>query len=165
MRIIITVYLICVNVFSVKMFLQPVVIPGDGSERCLSQQQRDISRQAIRDAVNDKLITVLPSHLIQCGAGQWTRVAYLNMSDPTQSCPPAWRDRSANGTRVCGRYDVSSRQCSVGTFYQSDCTYSKVCGQVIGYQIGHPDGFHSKGIDDAYVDGISITHAGLKIII
>ena len=31
------------------------------------------------------------------------RVAYLNMSDPMQSCAPAWRDRSANGIRVYRR--------------------------------------------------------------
>ena len=38
-------------------------------------------------------------------------------------------------------------------------TYTKVCGRVIGYQVGHPDAFHSsKSIDKAYVEGVSITH-------
>ena len=41
--------------------------------------------------------------------------------------------------------------------------YSKVCGQLRGYQFGGPDGFRSYyssylTIDDTYVDGVSITY-------
>ena len=40
--------------------------------------------------------------------------------------------------------------------------YSKVCGRVIGYQNGSADTFALRespsGIDDGYVDGISVTH-------
>jgi hypothetical protein len=71
-------------------------------------------------------------------------VAYLNMSDSTQSCPPVWRDRSTNGVRVCGRPAGSFSQCH-STFYStSGHSYDRVCGQVIGYQFGHTctDAFH-----------------------
>jgi hypothetical protein len=40
--------------------------------------------------------------------------------------------------------------------------YSKVCGKIIGYQVGSPDAFHTHGgrnnIDSRYVDGVSLTH-------
>ena len=41
-------------------------------------------------------------------------------------------------------------------------TYSGVCGRVIGYQFGSPDGFSRpnnkiKKLTDAYLDGVSIT--------
>ena len=80
------------------------------------------------------------------------------MSDPTQSCPPAWRVRSANGVRVCGRPAGSRSQCH-GTIYStSGGSYNRVCGRVIGYQFGHINAFYSGGsIDQPYVDGVSIT--------
>ena len=34
--------------------------------------------------------------------GGWSRVAYLNMSDPTHQCPPAWRE-FIEPVRACGR--------------------------------------------------------------
>ena len=97
----------------------------------------------------------------ECGRESWTRVAYLNMSDPMQSCPPAWRDRSANGVRVCGPPASSFPECN-STFYSTrGQAYTRVCGQVIGYQFGSPDDFRSRStytIDQYYVDGVSITH-------
>lgn len=43
--------------------------------------------------------------------------------------------------------------------------YSRVCGQFIGYQVSTPDAFShvtlaggTHTIDNAYVDGISLTH-------
>ena len=40
--------------------------------------------------------------------------------------------------------------------------YSKVCGRVIAYQVGSPSGFYTPRtknvIDDAYIDGVSVTH-------
>ena len=29
---------------------------------------------------------------LHCGPGVWKQVAYLNMSDPSQQCPSAWRE-------------------------------------------------------------------------
>ena len=138
-----------------QMSIPPVVTygSGDGTTSCPSQEQRDSTHQALNNAVANAL-ALEPAH--RCGAGQWTRVAYLNMNDTTQVCPSVWQDRSTNGVRVCGRHTSSG---CYGTFYPTGCTYSKVCGRVIGFQIGHTDGFHtSTSINGAYVEGVSITH-------
>ena len=136
-------------------FIPLSVIANNETRTCLTQQQRD----AILDSLRNTIGSILSN---QCGAGLWTRVAYLNMSDPMQSCPPAWRDRSANGVRVCGRPTHSRSQCC-STFYPTGGhSYTRVCGQVIGYQFGSPDGFRRSRstyyVNESYVDGISITH-------
>jgi len=44
-----------------------------------------------------------------CGCnvtGGWTRIAYLNMTDPKQQCPQAWREVSSP-KRTCQRTNVS----------------------------------------------------------
>ena len=136
--------------------LPPVVTYGNGFRSCPSQQQRDNARQTIRAAVSSAL-GLGPS--AQCGPGQWTRIAYLDMRDRSQFCPSAWRENITNGVRVCGRPPSSNDMCH-GTFYSSGGrTYTKVCGRVIGYQVGHPDAFHSSdSINSAYVEGVSITY-------
>ena len=140
-----------------RKYIAPAVIHGDGNlvNRCPSEQQRDSSRQELKESIASTL-GLQPLH--QCGAGEWIRVAYLNMKDPLQTCPSAWRENTTNGVRVCGRPPTSNAMCH-GTFYSTGGrTFSKVCGQVIGYQIGHPDAFHAGSIDSAYVEGVSITH-------
>ena len=93
-----------------------------------------------------------------CGPGQWDRVAHLNMSDPTQQCPSAWREYSTNGVRACGRPSTTGESCPA-TFYSTTNQYTKVCGRVIGYQYGTPDAFGPSGnINQNYLDGVSITH-------
>ena len=39
-----------------------------------------------------------------CNAdGGWTRIAYLNMSDPHEQCPSGFKLYNQNGIRACGR--------------------------------------------------------------
>ena len=104
------------------------------------------------------------------GEGGWTRVAYLNMSDPSQQCPTDFRLYDESGVRACGRRNSSVGGCNSVTFSTYDISYSQVCGRVLGYQYWSPDAIsniHGDGIDpiashnsiDApYVDGVSITH-------
>lgn len=96
-----------------------------------------------------------------CGTGLWYRVAYLNMSDPSQQCPSAWRENNTNGLRSCRRPQTSSGSCS-STNYTTDREYKNVCGRAIGYQIGTPDAFAlgavNQSIDSYYVYGVSVTH-------
>ena len=33
-----------------------------------------------------------PQNPSQCGTGLWWRVAYLDMTEPSQQCPSAWRE-------------------------------------------------------------------------
>ena len=99
-----------------------------------------------------------------CGcnsSGGWTRVAFLNMTDPSQQCPSAWalKTRSSEPRRVCGR-DSSGASCKSVTYSTFSMNYSHVCGRVIGYQSGVPDAFAdlSQTIEGYYVDGVSLTH-------
>ena len=62
------------------------------------------------------------------------------MSDPSQQCPSAWMEYTSNGIRVCARPTSSEASCP-GTLYPVSHQYRKVCGRVIGYQIGSPDAF------------------------
>ena len=83
-------------------------IPMNENSSCLTQQQREDSLLDFRNVIASNLNNItVPS----CKGEGWTRVAYLNMNDPMQSCPPTWRDRSANGVRVCGRPAGSNFLC------------------------------------------------------
>ena len=96
-----------------------------------------------------------------CGYGVWKRIAYINMSDPTQQCPKAWRGYTTP-VRSCGRPVTSRSTCAAVFFSASGMQYTRVCGRAIGYQKGSPDGFGSTDfdttLDGIYVDGISMTH-------
>ena len=90
--------------------------------------------------------------------GGWTRVAYLNMTDSNEECPDEFRLYSKNGVRACGRPVSSEGSCVGITFPSGNIEYSQVCGKVIGYQFGSPDGPVGRDINGAYIDGISLTH-------
>ena len=94
------------------------------------------------------------SHRYLCGSTGWARVAYLDMSDPSQRCPAELRLYSEG---ACGK-QYYSYGCNSVTFSTNGIRYSQVCGRVIGYQYGHTDAFNSYSIDGPYVEGISITH-------
>ena len=94
---------------------------------------------------------------LYCGAGDWQQVASINMSDPTQQCPSAWREYNASGVRACGRQTASGGMCSANSYFAAN-QYTRVCGRLIGYQVGSPDGFvDGRNIDEIYMDGVSIT--------
>jgi len=100
-----------------------------------------------------------------CGCnntGGWTRVANLNMSDPSEQCPGEWTLQTYNSEprRLCRR--GSSAGCLPAVYTTYGISYSHVCGKVIGYQYGTVDAFAqfagSQTIDGHYVDGVSLTH-------
>ena len=96
---------------------------------------------------------------LHCGAGEWYRVAYLNMSDCSQWCPSAWREYGTGNIRVCGRANSTVGSCSPVSFSTIGGPYSRVCGRVIDYQVGSTDGFRKwAGNDNITFDGINITH-------
>ena len=87
-----------------------------------------------------------------CGCGEgWTRIAYLDMTDSTEECPPGFRLYQIGGIQLCGRQN-------------SRISYTQVCGRVVGYKYATPDGIdqtRGTGHDDInshYVDGVSLTH-------
>ena len=137
--------------------IELIALSRDSNSRHCTIQSSAL--QEVQMKVANSLKSLIPQPKLECGEGLWTRVAYLNMGDPKQSCPPAWRDRSANGVRVCGLPEGSYRQCH-STFYHADSLFSRVCGQVIAYQFGSPNSFdfHPSNIDQPYVEGVSITY-------
>ena len=76
-----------------------------------------------------------------CGGvtGGWRRVAELDMTNSSQQCPSALRQRNDNNTHTCGI--DPDRGCSSLTFPTDSLSYSKVCGKVRAYQVGSPDSF------------------------
>ena len=95
--------------------------------------------------------------------GKWMRIAYLNMSDPSAQCPDGWRE-VPSPIRTCRRqFNTGGTSISSVNYTSYGIPYSRVCGRIIAYQFGTPDGFggynnqNQRSLDDAYVDGISIT--------
>ena len=98
-----------------------------------------------------------------CGSDEgWIRVAYLNMSDPTEDCPSGFRLYEENGIRACGRPETTVAYCQPAVFPASHINYTEVCGRMIGYQYGRPGGinpyFHTDDINSPYVEGVSLTY-------
>ena len=79
------------------------------------------------------------------GDGGWTRVAFVNMSEPGSSCPPGLvqYDNIFN-TSLCWINNGTSYfyGCNSTIFSTYGLNYNKVCGQVRGYQYGIPLAFH-----------------------
>ncbi len=151
-----------------------------GTNLLLSQLKRNISRLFSKlDTVKSNITTVKTNiskllnqleavkeqteqdkiiRLLHCGTGEWHRVAYLNMTDPSQQCPSTWSRKVYNSQfRACGRPDTTTASCPAN-FYSISRQYSKVCGRVNAIQFATPDAFHSATINEVYLDGVSITH-------
>ena len=98
-----------------------------------------------------------------CGntSSGWMRVANIDMTDPTQQCPDGFRliNRTEPPLRTCGR-PVDHKGCVSTTFHVHGIQYSRVCGRIVGYQLGPPVAFFYayRGIDSYYIEGISLTH-------
>ena len=138
----------------------------------LSQSTVDMCPAKIADAPNQDItasIEDLVSGAVSldsnhpCGGGLWKRVAKLNMSDDSNECPDDWREYN-QPVRSCGRPVGSMEHCLSTSIKTERFEYSRVCGRIIGYQVNTPDAFNPKtnsferDIDEAYVDGISLTH-------
>lgn len=89
----------------------------------------------------------------------WTRVGFLNMSNPTHNCPSPWMSKTSP-RRTCGISKSSSTSCSSITLQTPGAAYTEVCGRIVAYQDGLPEGydFDIRSIEHPYLDGISLTH-------
>ena len=101
-------------------------------------------------------------NLIHCGdtTGGWTRVAYINMTDPGETCPGGLNYISSP-VRMCAQ--SRSGGCSSVTLPPHEGSYTKVCGRAQGYQYQDTLAFlfHHRDqatLDGHYVDGLSVTH-------
>ena len=108
-----------------------------------------------------------------CGSEGWRRLAYLDMTDSTQNCPPGFRLYQSGGVRACGRAPSSVGSCVSVQFPSNGISYSQVCGRIVGYQYTSPDAVYPgrftresygsvikpthNDINSYYADGVSIT--------
>ena len=173
------VHSICIAVASFAVLAEPVVaqganttlpltypaqvLQGDGNQICPSEVQRERVRNEVKNTtrilLRESVVSLLQGYTYSCGGSAgWKRVAYLNMSDPSQQCPIVWQEITTP-FRVCGRRS-SSGSCEGITYVTGGEQYDQVCGRITGYQIGYPDAFtsSSRSIDTFYADGISVTH-------
>ena len=116
---------ICIAVASFAIIAQPAVaqeantilpltypgqvLQGVDNQTCPSEEQREIARNKVKTAARRLLReSVIPNlHFFICGgSANWRRVAYLNMSDPSQQCPSVWQEITTPH-RVCGRRSAS----------------------------------------------------------
>ena len=94
------------------------------------------------------------------GEGGWMRVAYVNMSQSGTTCPQGLTQKVLSGLTLCGRSDTSVGSCQSTFFSSLGLNYSRVCGQLRGYQQGTPNAFGRFGtvVPERYVDGATITY-------
>ena len=146
-----------------RAVLSPMIVPGESSSACPSDETRKAALESIR---NDAEVLLNISFCQQgaavcdnCGPGQWHRVAFINMTNPEQKCPDEWQEYTdtADTIRACGRNATCSRKT-----FSTGRQYCRVCGRIIAYQLASTDAFQtgmrSESIDGAYVDGVSVTY-------
>ena len=89
--------------------------------------------------------------------------AYIDMTEPGTTCPSGLTQTGYINLNhhVCGRSNPSSGGCDSTFFSAYSIKYTRICGQVRGYQYRSPDAFNTgtSDIDSYYVDGVSITYA------
>ena len=98
-----------------------------------------------------------------CGGEGWTRVAYLDMTDPNTTCPPGWQ-LTGHSKRTCGKVSTGRLTCDSVFFPVSGGAYTSVCGRINGYQNSRTDAFEvyhngdATTIEEPYVSGVSLTY-------
>ena len=133
------------------------VLSEDEFRKVTQSVQMNISSQL--DDINT-CIKEIKSIFTKCGiySLNWRRVTYINTTQGI-TCPDGLREvtNSELNKTACGRtVDVG---CSSLTF-PSGGSYTHVCGRARGYQHFTTDAFRAfngNTINDAYVDGLSIT--------
>ena len=116
-------------------------------------------------ANNEKKTEYVYCHMeTLCGSdGGWTRLAHLDMTDTTVSCPSGWKLYEVDGVRACGRASSGDGSCSSIQYPSNGVRYTEICGRARGYQYASPDavnptiGTGHNDINSHYVDGLSLT--------
>ena len=166
MRIVKAIFLLvvasCVACQQLPLNYNSRSVAGAGAGICPDTQDHvERIRQGIDSLFESVVLPTLNRPCI-CGGPGWRRAAYLNMSDPTQTCPPAW-ELITTPRRSCARPSSAGyNSCNYSVMFPTQgIPYSQVCGRIIGYQIGQPQAFilgENRTIDGRYVDGVSLTY-------
>ena len=148
--------LLCVAHCLIRSPSPPVRLPNNP----LSTSCPLLGEQTVRELVRETLDAYSPC---SCGgAGGWTRVVHLNMSDIHQQCPSNWT-LITTPVRGCGRTSNGSKVCDSITYPVHGLTYSHVCGRILAYQKGVLSAFYNhvwyqSTLEEAYLSGVSLTH-------
>ena len=119
----------------------------------------------IRNATGDAVQVFCQMNATGCGdvTGGWTRVAYIDMTDPEHTCPENLTYTAINSIRMC-RSAHPPPSCASVIFPAHNLPYTKICGRARGYQFDSPDAFghylfhNDTTVDSFYADGLSITY-------
>ena len=151
----------CVACQELKYSIRSVA--GAGAGMCPDTQDlREDIEQDINSLISSSVLPVIFGYgACGCGGSGWRRATYLNMSDPTQTCPPAW-ELITTPRRSCARpSNAGWSSCYSAMFPIQGIQYSQVCGRITGYQVGEPQAFINsigRAIDGPYVDGVNLTY-------
>ena len=123
--------------------------------QCPQREERERARDELRQITNSVIASLYSCN----GILGWRRVAFVNMTDTSYTCP-AGLNLTSYSKRTCGRSHTTRGGCSSTIFNAGGLTYSRVCGRIRGYQFGATSAFYpyTEGIDSYYVQGISLTH-------
>ncbi len=138
----------------------PETIPPRVLDHCPSKDSLD---SYVAEIIRNYVLCSAPNDsTCRCGQGDntWTQVGHLDMTNSSQSCPPAWDTINTTNVRGCGRRQTSGGSCDSVFYSTRGMQYSKVCGRIIAYQFGHPEGFIQRinNISSYYIHGVSLTH-------
>ena len=96
--------LLCTALASLAFQGQPSLAftyPGrtlqSGTTTCSSSDQQEMIRVEIEEDIQTILQQVVVPIEMSCGGGGWRLAAYLNMTNPLQSCPSGRREYAKNG--------------------------------------------------------------------
>ena len=124
---------------------------GDCPSDTLLQASRNMLKEEVKMILQNNL-----SHPI-CGDGEWIEVIKFDLTNSSETCPQSWAIVTSP-SRLC-----AASSCQNSAIFNVTQSYSRVCGEVIGYVSGSPDAFQqhfisNPTIDVGYLDGVSITH-------
>ena len=143
--------------------------PANSCTEILNIKQRAPSGYYWLRSTNGSAVSVYCDMTLTCKGvgGGWMQVAKLDMTNSSHQCPPGTRLRTDLPKRLCG-INFDGIGCSSTIFDVHGIGYSQVCGKIIAYQDASTDSFgahmdtyparFNAGLDDNYVDGISLTH-------
>ena len=111
------------------------VLRGKCSQTCPYEEQLEILRNEVENVtqslLDESVVPILQGNTFSCGGSTgWRRVAYLNMSDPSQQCPSVWQEITTPH-RVCGRRSTGA-SCEGLNYATGGEQYDQVCGRIIG---------------------------------
>ena len=128
------------------------MIPGGSNGACPADEvlaRREAIKEEITPIFND--LVYLPP--CACGGpGQWSRIAFFNMSDPSQQCPSSW-NLFTSPVRGCVSSVMTGSSCDSGIFPSNSKLYSRVCRRINAYQNGWIN-----GLLPSILNGVSLTH-------